>query len=148
MRLCFLLERRYAPYSKWLGTAFGRLEAAGTVGPLLTAAMAADRWPAAEEALVAAYQEVATRHNRLGLTEPLDPAPRQFFDRPWLVLDADRFAVACLDAMADRRLASLQPIGAIDQFVDSTDVLGFRPALCRQIGRVYDATGPAGQGLA
>ena len=50
--------------------------------------------------------------------------------------------------MADRRLASLQPIGAIDQFVDSTDVLGFRPALCRQIGRVYDATGPAGQGLA
>ena len=119
MRLCFLLERRYAPYSKWLGTAFGRLEAAGTVGPLLAAAMAADRWPAAEEALVAAYQEVATRHNRLGLTEPLDPAPRQFFDRPWLVLDADRFAVACLDAMADRRLASLQPIGAIDQFVDS-----------------------------
>ena len=78
----------------------------------------------------------------------LDPAPRQFFDRPWLVLDADRFAVACLAAMADRRLASLQPIGAIDQFVDSTDVLGFRPALCRQIGRVYDATGPAGQGLA
>ena len=148
MRLCFLLERHYAPYSKWLGTAFGRLEAAGTVGPLLTAAMAADRWPAAEEALVAAYQEVATRHNRLGLTEPLDPAPRQFFDRPWLVLDADRFAVACLAAMADRRLASLQPIGAIDQFVDSTDVLGFRPALCRQIGRVYDATGPAGQGLA
>ena len=148
MRLCFLLERRFAPYSKWLGTAFGRLEAAGTVGPLLTAAMTADRWPAAEEALVAAYQEVATRHNRLGLTELLDPAPRQFFDRPWLVLDADRFAVACLQAMADRRLASLQPIGAIDQFVDSTDVLGFRPALCRQIGRVYDATGPAGQGLA
>ena len=50
--------------------------------------------------------------------------------------------------MADRRLASLQSIGAIDQFVDSTDVLGFRPALCRQIGRVYDATGRAGQGLA
>ena len=22
MRLCFLMERRYAPYSKWLGTAF------------------------------------------------------------------------------------------------------------------------------
>ena len=27
MRLCFLLERRYAPYSKWLGTAFRRLDA-------------------------------------------------------------------------------------------------------------------------
>ncbi|MHB8647484.1 MAG: DUF4037 domain-containing protein, partial [Thermomicrobiales bacterium] len=25
MRLCFLMERQYAPYSKWLGTAFARL---------------------------------------------------------------------------------------------------------------------------
>ncbi len=27
MRLCFLQERTYAPYSKWLGTAFSRLDA-------------------------------------------------------------------------------------------------------------------------
>ena len=25
MRLCFLIERRYAPYSKWFGAAFSRL---------------------------------------------------------------------------------------------------------------------------
>ena len=68
MRLCFLLERRYAPYSKWLGTAFARLESAAAVGPLLGAAMGADRWPEAERALVRAYREVADRHNRLGLT--------------------------------------------------------------------------------
>lgn len=142
MRLCFLLERRYAPYSKWLGTAFARLDSAATVGPLLTSALGAEQWPAAEQALVGAYQEVATRHNRLGLTEPLDPSPRPFHDRPYLVLDADRFVTACLDAMSDRALASFQPIGAIDQFVDSTDVLGYRRHLCREIGRVYDlATG-------
>ena len=41
--------------------------------------------------------------------------------------------------MTDRRLATLPPIGAIDQFVDSTDVLGFRPTICRHIGRVFDA---------
>jgi hypothetical protein len=86
---------------------------------------------------------VADRHNRLGLTEPLDPSPRPFHGRPWLVLDADRFVAACLDAMADRALASFELIGAIDQFVDSTDVVGFRPTLCRRIGRVYDlAIGP------
>jgi Domain of unknown function (DUF4037) len=149
MRLCFLLERRYAPYSKWLGTAFGRLDSAATVGPRLSAALTADRWPDAEAALVAAYSEVASRHNRLGLTAPLDPSPRRFHDRPYLVLDADRFVEACLAAMADRTLASRQPIGAIDQFVDSTDVLGFRPALCRQVGRVYDLpVGRDGQELA
>ncbi len=35
MRLCFLIERRYAPYSKWFGTAFRTLDAASEVGPLL-----------------------------------------------------------------------------------------------------------------
>jgi hypothetical protein len=138
MRLCFLLERRYAPYSKWLGTAFARLELAATVGPPLAEALAAATWPAAERGLVAASVKVATSHNRLGLTEPLDPAPRRFHSRPYLVLDADRFADACLAAMADRSLASLPLIGAIDQFVDSTDVLGFRPSLCREVGHVYD----------
>jgi hypothetical protein len=44
--------------------------------------------------------------------------------------------------MADRTLAALPPIGAIDQFVDSTDVLGFRPAVCRRIGGVFDVAGP------
>jgi hypothetical protein len=138
LRLCLLLERRYAPYPKWLGTAFARLEAAATVGPLLAAALTAPDWPAAQQPLVAAYQQVAVRHNRLGVTRPLDPSPRPFHDRPYLVIDADRFTDACLAAMADRTLAALPPIGAIDQFVDSTDVLGFRPTICRQIGRVLD----------
>jgi hypothetical protein len=143
MRLCFLLERRYAPYSKWLGTAFARLEAAGTVGPLLAAVLAAPDWPAAEQPLVAAYRQTAVRHNQLGLTMALDPNPRPFYDRPYLVIDGDRFTDACLAAMTDRSLAALAPIGAIDQFVDSTDVLGFRRAVCRQIGRVFDAADPA-----
>jgi hypothetical protein len=143
MRLCFLLERRYAPYSKWLGTAFGRLDSARTVGPLLAAALAAPDWPAAEQPLVAAYRQTAIRHNQLGLTMALDPSPRPFHDRPYLVIDADRFTDACLAAMTDRSLAALAPIGAIDQFVDSTDVLGFRPTICRQVGRVFDAANPA-----
>jgi hypothetical protein len=124
-------ERMSSPYSKCSAEA-----SAMTVGSLLTSALASHR-------------DVATRHNRLGLTEPLDPSPRRFHDRPYLVLDADRFVAACLAAMADRDLASLPAIGAIDQFVDSTDVLGFRPSLCRQVGRVYDlAAGRSAQGLA
>jgi hypothetical protein len=83
------------------------------------------------------------RHNHLGLTSPLDPSPRPFHDRPYLVLDTGRFTDACLAAMPDRTLAALPPIGAIDQFVDSTDVLGFRPTICRQIGRVLDVATPA-----
>jgi Domain of unknown function (DUF4037) len=143
MRLCLLLERRYAPYSKWLGTGFARLDSASTVGPLLAQALTAATWPAQQQALVAAYQQVAIRHNQLGLTEPVDPSPHRFHDRPYLIVDADRLTDACLAAMTDRTLASLPLIGAIDQFVDSTDVLGFRPALCHQIGHVFDVATPA-----
>jgi hypothetical protein len=148
MRLCLLLERRYAPYPKWLGTAFARLDSAATIGPLLAAALAAPDWPAAQQPLVAAYQQAAIRHNRLGLTMALDASPRLFHDRPYLVIDADRFTDACLAAMTDRALAALPPIGAIDQFVDSTDVLGFRPTICRHIGRVFDAVAPVTEGTA
>jgi hypothetical protein len=45
MRLCLLLERAYAPYSKWLGSAFARLDAAGEVGPWLAIALAATTDP-------------------------------------------------------------------------------------------------------
>ena len=112
MRLCFLLERRYAPYPKWLGTAFARLNSAATVGPLLVVVLTAPDWPAAQQPLVAAYQQVAIRHNHLGLAMPLDPSPRPFHDRPYLIVDAGRFTDACLAAMTDRALAALPPIGA------------------------------------
>ena len=58
MRLCFLIERRYAPYSKWFGTAFRTLDAASEVGPLLEAGE-----------LGGAYEAVARRHNALGVTD-------------------------------------------------------------------------------
>lgn len=34
MRLCFLMERKYAPYSKWFGTAFAGLDCAKELNPI------------------------------------------------------------------------------------------------------------------
>ena len=42
MCLCLLMDRRYPPHSKWLGTAFARSAAGPAVGPPLRAALAAD----------------------------------------------------------------------------------------------------------
>ncbi len=39
MRLCFLMERQYAPYPKWFGTAFQQLNAAATLTPILQQAL-------------------------------------------------------------------------------------------------------------
>jgi len=123
MRLCFLMERRYAPYSKWLGSGFTRLDAARDIGPALARALAADAPADREEALLSASVAVAARHNDLGVTESVDSTPRRFHGRPYLVLGAERFADACFDTVREPRLHALPPIGAIDQWGDSTDLL-------------------------
>lgn len=123
MRLCFLLERTYAPYSKWLGTAFARLDAAATIGPHLAAAVAANNYPRREESLVLAYEEVALRHNAAQISDPEEPTVRLFHDRPFRVIGAGRFAQACVEAIDEPALRALPLVGAIDQWVDSTDVL-------------------------
>jgi hypothetical protein len=136
MRLCLLMERRYAPYSKWLGTAFSRLACAPRLNPILRAAMSASSWQDRETHLSAAYEAVARMHNALGVTEALDPSMMQFYERPYRVLGAGRFAKAVSDAIADDELKSIYAaangIGAVDQFVDSTNLLG-RADLCARL---------------
>lgn len=126
MRLCLLMARRYPPYSKWLGTTFTRLPGITDVHDGLATALRADRWTDRQRGLCQAYEAAAARHNALGLTAPLDPTVRPFFDRPFLVLDAGRFATA-LDVGSPF-------VGAVDQMVDSVDVLE-RPVWCRAVVR-------------
>ena len=123
MRLCLLLDRRYAPYSKWLGSAFARLEVAANLTHPLGAALAATTFPEREAALVEAFQIVARHHNALGVTRPVPADVSQFHGRPFRVLGSGRFVDACLAEVADPWLRGLPLAGAIDQVADSTDVL-------------------------
>jgi hypothetical protein len=116
MRLFLLLERRYPPYSKWLGTAFSRLDAAPHHD--LAAALAAADWRERERHLVAAASAAGRRTNDIFGTA-VDPAPRRFHDRPIMVVGGARFAAALADAGPRGRPL----VGAVDQWVDSTDVL-------------------------
>jgi hypothetical protein len=124
MRLCLLMHRRYPPYSKWLGTAFARLPGTVALTASLTAAVSAGGWPAREERLCEAYETVAAMHNELGVTPPLDTRRRRFYDRPYQVIGAGRFAAALRRAITDPRIGNLPLTGAIDQFIDSTDAAG------------------------
>jgi Domain of unknown function (DUF4037) len=140
MRLCLLMYRRYPPYSKWLGTAFACLPGAAGLGASLATATAAD-WRAREQQMSQAYEAVATRHNELGFTPPLDTRVRRFYERPYQVIGATRFTAALREAIADPRLRQLRLTGAIDQFTDSTDALG-RPGFLRVCARA--AVGESG----
>jgi hypothetical protein len=128
MRLSLLMHRRYPPYGKWLGSAFARLPFAATITPALTAALAATTWHEREGHLATAYSAVATVHNQLGLTEPLDASTRPYHDRPFQVLHAERFSQALAAGITDPELHALPLTGAVDQFADNTVLLGDRAA--------------------
>ena len=109
-----------------------------TVGPALAAALAAPDFESREAALVEAVEELARRHNALGLTAEVDPTVRLFHSRPFRVLGSGRFVDACLERVTDPWLRALPLVGGIDQWVDSTDVLSY-PATARRAAAIYDA---------
>ena len=123
MRLWFLLNREYWPYTKWLATAFGRLDGAGALASTLARVLDARDYPRREAALVDAYELVGRRHNSAGISDTVDPSVRRFHGREYLVVMAERFVDALLATIADPWLEELPLIGTVDQFVDSTDVL-------------------------
>lgn len=123
MCLCFLIERRYAPYPKWFGTAFRGLACASEIMPHLVMAQNAEEWREREQALAIAYQIIAQLHNRLHLTEPIEEKVNPFFDRPFSVIRGGRFAEALVKKIKDPILCKLAAfgIGGIDQISDNTD---------------------------
>jgi len=124
MRLCFLMERVYAPYMKWLGTAFRELDCGTRVAPTLLRALTATDWTARERELSSAYEIVAAMHNSLGLTDPLPTGVTPYHSRPHLVISADRFADAIRARITDAEVLALpKHLGSIDQFTDSTDAV-------------------------
>ena len=139
MKMCFLMERTYAPYEKWLGSAFKKLSCALTFSRPLDAALRANRYPEVERALTTAYQALGEMHNALGVTGWIDPAPRGFFTRPYMVIKADRFSNALLAAVKDPELRAVPVrIGSLDQFIDSPDYIE-NVALYGRTRRLYDA---------
>jgi hypothetical protein len=125
MRLAFLLERTYWPYTKWFGTAFAELPIAATLTPPLTAASTAATHAGREEGLAAAYELLASRHNNLGLHAPCKAKIAPYASaRPHLVIHCGPLVETCVAAITDPWLRELpRLVGSVDQFTDSTDVL-------------------------
>lgn len=125
MSLCFLLEKQYAPYPKWFGTAFKQLSCAQQFLPPLWRAQIAASWQEREAALCEAYELLAELHNSLAITEPIVPTITDFFNRPFKVLSAERFAQGIIAHIGDpevQRIAARRLIGNLDQLSDNTDL--------------------------
>ena len=122
MRMGFLLERRYAPYSKWLGSGFAKLPIASSISPLLQQALRAADWQERGEALAAAYLVLAQKQNESGVGH-FTPAIGPYHDRPFATINADDAGPAALSGIRDAFVKSLPIVGSVDQVSDLTPLL-------------------------
>jgi hypothetical protein len=124
IRLCFLMEKTYAPYSKWFGTAFSRLRCAEKLTPIFHRVLSAQNWKVREQHLSAAYEEIAKMHNQLGITHPLPTTVSRFYNRPYLIIHGDWFVTEIKKRITSRTIKNIHVnIGSVNQFSDSTDIL-------------------------
>jgi hypothetical protein len=143
MRLCMLLERQYAPYPKWFGTGFSRLKCAPYLTPILAAVHRSTNWQEREEHLVAAYEYIASMHNTLTITGPIQSKVTYFHDRPFRVIGGGDAAAATWHAITDTSVRVLPPgLGKIDQFVNSTDILD-ETERCRALKALCGSLSPS-----
>jgi len=137
MRLCLLMERQYAPYAKWFGTAFAQLKCAHTLTPILQDVLRATDWQEREKHLSAAYEIAAAMHNDLGITAPVPAKVSRFWSRPFWVIQGERIARAIWEVIQDQEVKRLPfGVGKVEQYVDSTDILS-HSGRCHQLGVLY-----------
>ncbi len=139
MKLCFFMEKQYAPYIKWFGSGFSQLKSADILTPILERVFEATSWEDRQEHLVRAYELVAGMHNDLGITEPMKTKVSNFHNRPFLVIQAWDFAEAIYETIQDEEVLSLSKfLGGVDQFVNSTDVLS-KPKRYPKLRNMFDS---------
>jgi hypothetical protein len=140
MKLVFLIERQYAPYSKWFGSAFKQLEHAASLSPLFNAILDSQDWKTRESHFSEVYRILIDAHNALEITPPIPPEISNFYGRPFLVPHSARFVNAMQAQIRDPEILQLPPhIGSIDQIVDNTDVLE-NLTLCKKMGTIYQVS--------
>lgn len=133
MRLCFLYCDRYAPYSKWFGTAFAGLPIPEAIGEEIRLLMAAGNAKEREEHLVRAQCLVAGLHNHVGFSSPLDIQVRSYYGRDIQVLFADEFAQQIARDLKGSDLEGVPLFGGISQVANLTclwEGTGHQAAFC------------------
>lgn len=150
IHLAFLIERRWPPYPKWVGTALRSLEIGPSVIKDLVPALAGVRgdrtglddagpvepWRRQEQSLCTAATLLADRQRSLGLPTP-DHVVQPFFGRPFRTVD-EAVSDVLRDAIPDPEVHRLpRGIGSVEQWCDNVDVLSdpVRRALTRNLYR-------------
>ncbi|MCL2771998.1 MAG: DUF4037 domain-containing protein [Oscillospiraceae bacterium] len=136
MRLCFLYKNKYAPYSKWFGTAFNRLSL-DNIHNEITAALFANTITERERCIVNAQVLVAELHNACNITEPFEIKVQDYYDRDIKVIFTDNFAGIVKEKITNPELKNCPLIGSMSQ-IGNLNHLWDNPQRRGKIQQLYD----------
>ncbi len=128
MRVGLLQSGRYAPYAKWLGSAFARVAVGAAALPDVSVALTAPDWQGREAGINRAGLQLIRQLNSLHLIPNIREEAIRFHTRPFHVLPAEEIAHALHDSLRETTLAFSPPfVGGIDMISDSTDAHKSQP---------------------
>lgn len=136
MRLCFLYKDTYAPYSKWLGTAFSKLDIDENIKTKINASLKANELTQRENNLVEAQALVADLHNESGLTDKVEYCIESYFGRDIKVIFADKLTDAAIEKLKGTVFENIPLIGTMSQFGGLSDFADEK-VYYEQIKRIY-----------
>ncbi len=136
MRLCFLYQDTYAPYSKWFGTAFSRLDIDSRIKQAIADALSANRLSDREKRLVEAQAYVADLHNASKLTQFVNYQIENYFGRDIKVIFADKFAEATVQQLKGTAFENTPLIGTLSQIGGVSSIVDEKKYV-RQITGLY-----------
>lgn len=124
MKLCFIQERKYAPYNKWFGSAFSELNIASRLLHVLKQLFNQTGWTEKEELLMQAYRIVAENHNKLKITEAIEIKITPFHSRPYLIINTQYFVEAIKEKIKTEELVKIKSsVSSINQISNETFIL-------------------------
>ena len=140
MRLCFLYQNKYAPYSKWFGTGFEKLSGIQEISREIYAAVSANTILERETHMVKAQVLVTELHNESHLTKPLEVSVQKYFSREIDVIYAERIAEKVRETISHPVLRMSPLIGSMSQVGDFTE-LSDEPKFQGRIRGLYKSEG-------
>jgi len=126
MKLCFYLEKKYYPYSKWFGTGFSKLYCAKDLQPLFHQALSAKSYKRRNHALCTAYLKVAEMHNDLTITRSVPLVIVNYYQRGYMGMQTGNLVEALKEALQPDVLDELG-ISKLDS--DESRILNIEPLL-------------------
>jgi hypothetical protein len=137
MRLCFLYCGTYAPYSKWLGTAFKRLPIDTAINTALEAALSANSVQEREKRTVAAQALVAALHNATYSGDNFEIRVQKYYGRDIDVIFCDALAELVRGKISDPALRELPLFGSLSQ-IGNLVALSDDPAYRGKLEGLYE----------